>query len=89
MTRWSPEGTVEITANPGDAFIFDRRQWHSRSTNLSTVTRKMLFIGYTYRWIRPLDDMPLDKDVDLDQLADVTHGFVGAVHVDTNPAYCF
>jgi hypothetical protein len=56
-----PEGTVEITANPGDCFIFDRRLWHSRSTNSSTHTRKMLFVGYTYRWIRPLDDMPIDK----------------------------
>jgi hypothetical protein len=55
-----PRGTVEITANPGDCFIFDRRLWHSRSVNSSTVTRKMLFVGYTYRWIRPLDDMPLD-----------------------------
>ncbi len=57
-----PEGTVEIVGKPGDAFIFDRRQWHSRSTNLSTHTRKMLFIGYTYRWIRPLDDMEIDKE---------------------------
>lgn len=57
-----PEGTVEITANPGDAFVFDRRLWHSRSTNLSTVTRKMLFVGYTYRWIRPLDDVRVDQD---------------------------
>jgi hypothetical protein len=57
-----PRGTVEITAEPGDCFVFDRRLWHSRSVNTSTVTRKMLFVGYTYRWIRPLDDMPLDKD---------------------------
>ena len=57
-----PRGTVEITANPGDAFVFDRRLWHSRSVNHSTVTRKMLFVGYTYRWIRPLDDMPIDRD---------------------------
>jgi len=57
-----PEGTVEITANPGDCFIFDRRLWHSRSPNYSDVTRKMLFIGYTYRWIRPLDDMPIDEN---------------------------
>lgn len=56
-----PEGTVEITARPGDAFVFDRRLWHSRSTNLSTITRKMLFVGYTYRWIRPLDEPPLDR----------------------------
>ena len=57
-----PSGTVEITANPGDCFVFDRRLWHSRSVNRSSVTRKMLFVGYTYRWIRPLDDMPLDRD---------------------------
>ncbi|GIM98124.1 phytanoyl-CoA dioxygenase family protein [Paractinoplanes toevensis] len=61
-TDGDPRGTVEITANPGDAFVFDRRLWHSRSVNRSTVTRKMLFVGYTYRWIRPLDDMPVDKD---------------------------
>jgi ectoine hydroxylase-related dioxygenase (phytanoyl-CoA dioxygenase family) len=56
-----PLGTVEITAAPGDAFIFDRRLWHSRSANTSAVTRKILFVGYTYRWIRPLDDMPVDR----------------------------
>ena len=56
-----PRGATEITAEPGDCFIFDRRLWHSRSPNHSAVTRKILFVGYTYRWIRPLDDMPIDK----------------------------
>ncbi|TDB78454.1 phytanoyl-CoA dioxygenase family protein [Micromonospora sp. KC723] len=56
-----PAGTVEITARPGDAFVFDRRLWHSRSTNLSSISRKMLFIGYTYRWIRPLDELSIDR----------------------------
>ncbi|MGX6603559.1 phytanoyl-CoA dioxygenase family protein [Micromonosporaceae bacterium Da 78-11] len=55
-----PRGATEITAEPGDCFIFDRRLWHSRSPNHSAVTRKILFVGYTYRWIRPLDDMPID-----------------------------
>lgn len=57
-----PLNAIEITAEPGDAFIFDRRLWHSRSPNTSAVTRKMLFVGYTYRWIRPLDDMPIDRN---------------------------
>jgi Phytanoyl-CoA dioxygenase (PhyH) len=56
-----PPGTLEITANPGDCFIFDRRLWHTRSTNRSTHTRKMLFVGYTYRWIRVLDDLSIDR----------------------------
>ena len=56
-----PPGAIEITAEPGDAFLFDRRLWHSRSHNRSSITRKMLFIGYTYRWIRPLDDQQVDR----------------------------
>jgi ectoine hydroxylase-related dioxygenase (phytanoyl-CoA dioxygenase family) len=56
-----PEGAIEILANPGDAFIFDRRLWHSRSVNPSGVTRKLVFIGYTYRWIRPLDEVAYDQ----------------------------
>ncbi|MEU8074505.1 phytanoyl-CoA dioxygenase family protein [Catellatospora citrea] len=57
-----PEGAVPWLAKPGDAFIFDRRLWHSRSRNRSDVTRKMLFMSYTYRWIRPVDDMPIDRE---------------------------
>ena len=40
---------------PGTAVLFDRRMWHSRGWNYSEVTRKVLFIGYSYRWLRGLD----------------------------------
>jgi hypothetical protein len=33
--------------------VFDRRIWHGRSPNLSEITRKVVFLGFTYRWIRP------------------------------------
>ncbi|GAA4223638.1 hypothetical protein GCM10022254_01210 [Actinomadura meridiana] len=59
-----PPGTVEITAQPGDAFVFDRRLWHSRSANLSDVTRKMVFLCYTYRWIRWRDDVSINRHGD-------------------------
>ncbi|GAA1684130.1 hypothetical protein GCM10009765_36910 [Fodinicola feengrottensis] len=52
----TPPGAVSIEAKAGDAFIFDRRLWHSRSVNVSSVTRKLVFVGYTHRWIRPLDE---------------------------------
>ena len=39
----------------GTAVLFDRRTWHSRSHNTSGVTRKALFFGYSYRWLRGLD----------------------------------
>ncbi len=48
-----PDGHVPVLAAPGTACVFDRRIWHGRSPNLSDVTRKAVFVAYTYRWIRP------------------------------------
>jgi ectoine hydroxylase-related dioxygenase (phytanoyl-CoA dioxygenase family) len=53
-----PEAAIEVTADPGDAVFFDRRLWHARSDNHSTVTRKAVFFGYTYRWIAGRDEIP-------------------------------
>ncbi len=50
-----PDGAVHVLARPGTAVIFDRRLWHSRGWNYSDVTRKVLFLGYSYRWLRGLD----------------------------------
>ena len=44
--------TKPILADRGDAVIFDRRLYHSRSENDSDITRKMLFYGYAYRWMQ-------------------------------------
>lgn len=52
-----PEGAVELLAEPGDAVFFDRRIWHARSDNRSEITRRAVFLGYTYRWVRPRDDL--------------------------------
>lgn len=55
--RGQPADAVPVLAKPGTAVLFDRRLWHAASPNWSTVTRKVLFYGYGYRWIRPKDDM--------------------------------
>jgi phytanoyl-CoA dioxygenase PhyH len=55
-----PVGAEPVLASAGDALVFDRRLWHSRSDNLSQVTRKAIFLAYTYRWIRPRDDFDID-----------------------------
>ena len=51
-----PDATP-VRADAGDAVFFDRRLWHSAGFNRSDVTRKVLFLGYSYRWLRPRDDM--------------------------------
>lgn len=52
-----PEGAIPICVRPGTAVFFDRRLWHTASPNWSNVTRKVLFYGYGYRWLRTKDDM--------------------------------
>jgi hypothetical protein len=50
-----PYGAIEITGKPGDAFLFEQRTWHAVGPNLSNITRKSLFMGYGYRWVRAMD----------------------------------
>jgi hypothetical protein len=37
--------------------VLDRRLWHSRSPNFRPQTRKVIWMGYAYRWLRPKDEM--------------------------------
>ncbi len=46
---------MQIRVKAGTAVLFDRRMWHSRGINTSERTRKVLFLGYSYRWLRGLD----------------------------------
>ena len=50
-----PDGAIEVLTEPGDAVIFQQRLWHSVGPNFSTLTRKNIYMGYSYRWVRPLD----------------------------------
>lgn len=52
-----PEGAIPVRVKPGTAVFFDRRLWHTASPNWSDITRKVLFYGYSYRWLRTKDEM--------------------------------
>jgi len=51
-----PDGVIEVCPNRGDVVVFDRRIYHGRSDNYSPITRRALFMGWTYRWIAPHED---------------------------------
>jgi ectoine hydroxylase-related dioxygenase (phytanoyl-CoA dioxygenase family) len=57
----NPLNALPITARAGDALIFDRRLWHAASPNTAAIARKVLFYGYSYRWLRPKCDMDVSK----------------------------
>ena len=63
---WEPPGAIDLAVPAGTAVLFDRRTWHSAARNFSQVTRKVIFMGYSYRWLRGHDyslypDWLLDK----------------------------
>lgn len=55
--RGMPDGAIPVCVPPGTAVFFDRRLWHSGSANYWHEPRRVLFYGYSYRWLRPRDDM--------------------------------
>lgn len=56
----APPGAEPVFVPRGGAVIFDRRIWHTATANASDVTRKAIFYGYSYRWLRPRDDQKVD-----------------------------
>jgi hypothetical protein len=59
-----PPGATPICVPAGAAVVFDRRIWHSGGINRSDSPRKVLFFGYSYRWLRPRDDMTVSHFMD-------------------------
>jgi ectoine hydroxylase-related dioxygenase (phytanoyl-CoA dioxygenase family) len=70
-----PQGQA-VLVPAGSAVFFDRRIWHSGSANYWHTPRKVLFYGYSYRWLRPRDDMTIDRFYD--QLDPIRQQLFGA-----------
>jgi len=63
-SRSCPPGSVPLRVPAGSALLLDRRLWHSRSPNYGPHTRKVLWYGYAYRWLRPKDEMTVTHLLD-------------------------
>lgn len=50
-----PYGAIEVKVRPGDAVIFENRLWHAVGPNYSTISRKNIYLGYCWRYLRPID----------------------------------
>ena len=56
-----PKDAIPFAAPANSCCIFDRRLWHSATPNWSQVTRKVLFLGYAYRWTQSKDPMFVER----------------------------
>ena len=52
-----PAGAMPVLAPANSCLIFDRRLWHTGSPNWSAFPRKVCFVGYAPRWMKPRDAM--------------------------------
>jgi len=50
-----PRGAIQVLTQPGDAVIFENRTWHAVGPNYADYARKNIYIGYCYRWVKPID----------------------------------
>jgi ectoine hydroxylase len=53
-TGWA-RGAISMNIKAGDAFLFEQRTWHGIGHNWSGKPRKTIFVGYAYRWVKPMD----------------------------------
>ncbi len=86
--RGQPEGALQVCAPAGAAVLFDRRLWHDGSPNHSDITRKVLFYGYGYRWIRrrAKDETAIPDSV-LDRADPIRRQLLGYEMATNKPAY--
>ena len=50
-----PVGATELMLSAGDAVIFQQGTFHAGAPNHSDKTRVVLYYGYNYRVMRPID----------------------------------
>jgi hypothetical protein len=50
-----PVNAVAASLQPRDCLLFENRTFHAGAANLSDRTRKVIMIGYGYRWLVPMD----------------------------------
>jgi ectoine hydroxylase-related dioxygenase (phytanoyl-CoA dioxygenase family) len=58
-----PVGAIDLRVPAGTAVLFEQRTWHCRGNNYSNEPRVGLFIGYSYRWIRPMDYVTMPAEL--------------------------
>ena len=73
-----PRGAISMNVKAGDAFVFEQRTWHGIGHNWSGKPRKTIFVGYAYRWVKPMDYVTMPKEI-VDQCNPVQKQLLGVV----------
>ncbi len=56
-------GAISMNVKAGDAFIFEQRTWHGIGHNSTEQARKTIFMGYAFRWVKPMDYITMPQEL--------------------------
>ena len=75
---------VELRLKPGAAVLWRTATWHCVGPNLSDKTRKIMHVGYHYRWLRPADFIEQAPEL-LAKSSPIRKQLLGALAAGENP----
>ena len=82
--RVDPAEALELRLRPGAAVLWRTALWHCVGPNLSQRTRKIMHIGYHYRWLRPTDYINQDQAL-IDRSSPIRQQLLGALPGSGHP----
>jgi ectoine hydroxylase-related dioxygenase (phytanoyl-CoA dioxygenase family) len=82
--RVDPSEVVELNFRPGTALLWRTAVWHCVSPNLSDQVRKVFYVGYNYRWMRPTDYIQQDPEL-IARSSPIRKQLLGALATDGDP----
>lgn len=85
MGRQVPEDeSVELKLPAGSAVLWRTATWHCVGPNLSQKTRKIMHVGYHWRWLRPTDYIQQDPDL-VERSSPIRRQLLGAIASGGDP----
>jgi ectoine hydroxylase-related dioxygenase (phytanoyl-CoA dioxygenase family) len=74
----------ELNVRPGTALVWRTAVWHTVTPNLSNIVRKVFYVGYHYRWLRPTDYLQQDPAL-IARSSPIRRQLLGALATGSHP----
>src|SRR5215471_7837606 len=75
---------IELNVPANTALVWRTQVWHCVTPNLSDQVRKVFYVGYHYRWLRPTDYIQQDPAL-IARSSPIRRQLLGALDADGDP----
>ena len=75
---------IELNVPANTAMLWRTQVWHCVTPNLSTRVRKVFYVGYHYRWLRPTDYIQQDPEL-IARSSPIRRQLLGALGPERDP----